>query len=260
MRCYKSDKIGLTSSCNYESVAQAYKIFRPKYPRGLFEEVICHVKNRNLAWDCGTGNGQVAFSLAKHFTKVIGTEKCDEQLKNVYQATNIEYFNGLAEYSNLCENSVDLITCAQAVHWFDLDSFYAEVLRVGNDNAIIAIWGYDRFYINNQIDSVLNEFFNQFLAPFRDDIPRRYLRSHYSTLPFEFEEIECSNFSINLFWELSDLIGYLSTMSSLREFILMNQHNPISNLVEKLANYWPKDRLLQTVFPIFIRIGRIHKS
>lgn len=39
--------------------------------------------------------------------------------------------------------TVDLITTAQAVHWFDLSKFYPEVKRVLKTNGVLAIYGYN---------------------------------------------------------------------------------------------------------------------
>ena len=40
------------------------------------------------------------------------------------------------------DRSVGLITVAQALHWFDLEKFYAEAVRVLAPQGVLAVWAY----------------------------------------------------------------------------------------------------------------------
>jgi len=51
---------------NFSAQAAAYAKYRPQYPESLFTYIIDFVKDKNTAWDCGTGNGQSAKELSKH--------------------------------------------------------------------------------------------------------------------------------------------------------------------------------------------------
>ena len=59
---------------HFSGVAGAYAGLRPRYPDRLFAWLAEFVDRRELAWDCGTGNGQAAVALADYFERVIGTD------------------------------------------------------------------------------------------------------------------------------------------------------------------------------------------
>src|ERR671914_1771233 len=136
----------------FSNHSKEYAHSRPNYPGPLFDFLVELVHRRNLAWDCATGTGQAAVLLSEYFDQVIATDASKEQIKNAQPRNNIRYEVFPAEKTTLANNSVDLITIAQALHWFDLDEFYKEVKRVlrkGEDNrrgctraGIIAAWAY----------------------------------------------------------------------------------------------------------------------
>ena len=77
---------------NFSSQSSKYAQFRPAYPSELFDFLNSVAGNKESAWDCGTGNGQVAFELAKTFEKVYATDISQSQIDNAKTALNIFYF------------------------------------------------------------------------------------------------------------------------------------------------------------------------
>ena len=47
--------------------AAEYALYRPHYPKELFQYLASLAPNRDAAWDCATGNGQAAEMLAEYF-------------------------------------------------------------------------------------------------------------------------------------------------------------------------------------------------
>ena len=127
---------------NFSTQASTYAKFRPTYPKEVFEYLNSVVKNKNTVWDCATGNDQMARELAKDFEQVYGTYISQQQLVNAFRADNIHYSIAKAEETLFVDNTFNLITVAQAVHWFNFDKFYAEVNRVAKNEAILFIIGY----------------------------------------------------------------------------------------------------------------------
>jgi ubiquinone/menaquinone biosynthesis C-methylase UbiE len=126
----------------FSSNSKEYASSRPKYPRSLFEFLVGLVQHRNLAWDCATGNGQAAVVLSEYFEQVIASDASKEQIENSESRKNIRYEVFPAERTNIADSSVDLITIAQAIHWFDLDHFYKEAKRVltkGANGGVVAV-------------------------------------------------------------------------------------------------------------------------
>jgi len=139
---------------NFSTQSKEYSFSRPTYPESLFEFLSTVTPQKNLAWDCATGNGQAAIGLSKYFKKVIASDASKNQIRHGFQRDNIDYKLFPAENAELDNDSVDIVTVAQALHWFDFDKFYCNVKRVGKKDGIIAVWSYDMHKINPQIDKV----------------------------------------------------------------------------------------------------------
>ncbi|RYD74752.1 MAG: SAM-dependent methyltransferase, partial [Sphingobacteriales bacterium] len=58
----------------FSAQAETYRNSRPTYPQELYEFIVGFCRNKNLAWDCATGNGQCATALAEYFDKIIATD------------------------------------------------------------------------------------------------------------------------------------------------------------------------------------------
>lgn len=128
---------------NFSSKSTQYAFSRPTYPNDLFKLLSELTLQKELAWDCATGNGQAAIGLCKYFKKVIASDASANQIQQRFERENIDYRIFSAEETPLADHSVDLITVAQALHWFDIEKFYSEVKRVGKkEDSIIAVWSY----------------------------------------------------------------------------------------------------------------------
>ncbi|ESR34523.1 hypothetical protein CICLE_v10005866mg [Citrus x clementina] len=114
--------------------AKQYAETRPNYPEELFKFITSKTTNHDLAWDVGTGSGQAAASLSGIFENVIGTETSPKQIEFATKLPNIRYeltspAMSIAELEQnvAAQSTVDLVTIAQAMHWFDLPQFYNQV-------------------------------------------------------------------------------------------------------------------------------------
>jgi SAM-dependent methyltransferase len=243
---------------NFSGHAQSYAKFRPSYPDDLYEFIFSQVKNFQSVWDCGTGNGQVALKLAEKFDKVYATDISGEQLKNAIQKNNISYIQTRAEQTKFSENSIDLITVAQAIHWFDFNAFYEEVRRVAVPNAIIAVWGYCLLKISPEIDELILEFYNGTIGKYWDS-ERSLVDQGYRTIPFPFKEVKAPSFEITVNWNCDQLFGYLNTWSSVQKYIKENKSNPVDLLENRIRPLWKATELKRIAFPLFTRIGSIEK-
>src|SRR5512144_1205793 len=116
-------------SDHFSKTAAAYASFRPDYPPALVAWVASVAPARERAWDCATGNGQAARLLAAHFREVVATDASEAQLREATPHPNVTYAVARAEQSGLPDASCDLVTVAQALHWFELPRFYAEAKR-----------------------------------------------------------------------------------------------------------------------------------
>lgn len=237
--------------------AKLYATFRPAYPRELYDFIFNHLSAHRTAWDCGTGNGQVANYLADHFEKVFATDISAQQLEEATRRTNIVYTVSPSEETTFSDHVFDLITVGQALHWMNLEKFNSEVKRVGKPGGLLAAWGYSILTINPQLDEHLHHFYKKIVGPFWDKA-RRLVDEEYKTIPFPFDEIKSPRFFITVAWNLHHLAGYLETWSATQKYIAENKQNPIPDLIQKLRPYWEDASEVKTIaFPLFLRLGRI---
>ncbi len=243
---------------NFSKQAEAYAKYRPGYPPDLFDFILGHLAERKAAWDCATGPGKVAVTLAEYFEQVYASDISSEQLSHAPARENITYACVPAEDSGYSGDLFDLITVAQAIHWFDFDLFYEEVRRTAKTEALLAVIGYGMVRINDDIDPLLDEFHDFVFGKYFSE-NRKYFDERYQNLPFPFEEIDSPGFESNYRWNLRDVEGYLNSWSAVQKFKNNDGFNPVDDFIEELSSYWPADEKKDVGFPVFLRLGRIGK-
>jgi ubiquinone/menaquinone biosynthesis C-methylase UbiE len=234
--------------------SKLYATFRPTYPDDLYSFIFKHVKNFDAAWDCATGNGQVAQVLAKHFKQVEATDISQQQLDNAVQLNNIHYSAQGAEKTAFIDSQFDLITVGQAMHWFDLDKFYSEVNRVAKKDALLTVWGYAICRVNPKIDEHFDHFYNHVVGPYWDNA-RRMVEEEYKNVSFPFEQIETPKFSIQVEWTLEEFAGYLTTWSATQKFMKDKNYDPVQEAVKLMQPHWRGKEIV--TFPVFLKLGKI---
>jgi ubiquinone/menaquinone biosynthesis C-methylase UbiE len=240
---------------NFSTQATIYQKYRPVYPPELYEFIFKQVKNKHKAWDCGTGNGQVANILAKHFSHIEATDISENQLKNAPAKDNITYSRQRAEHTNFPNQHFDLISVGQAIHWFDFEPFYKEVQRVAKKDAILAIFGYGLLRIDG-INDDIDHFYYKIIGPYWNK-ERRHIDNAYSSIPFPFTEIQpTQDFFIKDTWTIEQLEGYLNTWSSVQRFIKKEGFNPVNDFIKKLQTKWGTTSK-SVAFPILIKLARL---
>lgn len=235
--------------------SKLYATFRPTYPEELYQFIFKHVTSRDTAWDCATGNGQVAQYLSAHFNRVEATDISQQQLDHAHQAGNIFYSVQAAEKTNFPNHAFDLITVGQALHWFDLPQFYDEVRRVARPNGLLAVWGYAVCSVNLTVDKIFLDFYNNIVGPYWDDA-RKMVDEEYRNLKFPFQQIKTPKFSLTVEWTLEQFAGYLTTWSATQKYISANHHDPVPEIVDQLKAQWSSEKLV--TFPIFLKLGRVN--
>ena len=242
------------STDHFSAGATDYARFRPGYPAALFDWLAGLTAAHDLAWDCGCGNGQATLELAERFDHVLGTDLSARQIGEAPPHPRIAYSAAPAEDSGLAAASCDLITVAQALHWFDFDRFYAEARRVLKPGGVLAAWTYQLLRPEPEICEIFDTFYAQILASWWP-AERQWVDAGYRTLPFPFEEIAAPEFEIRLHWTLDDLLAYLRTWTSTRYLAQAENRDPTLALGEMLEPLWGEGRR-EVVWPIAMRVGR----
>ena len=242
----------------FSAQADLYAKYRPVYPGSLYEFILGLVKRREIAWDCATGNGQVACVLASHFQHVRATDISDGQLQHAVRQKNIQYSISPAEQTPFDDNIFDLITVAQAYHWFDGTKFCAEATRVGRPGAVVAIWGYDLAYTNSPVDKLVREWNFDILSPYWEK-ERKHVYTHYDDLPFTFERLDTPEFQIEVRWKREELVGHMRTWSALQRMRTHVGEGPFEQIVARISDAWKSNDTKQFIFPLFLKVGRVKK-
>ncbi|MDJ0841600.1 MAG: class I SAM-dependent methyltransferase [Acidobacteriota bacterium] len=222
---------------HFSGLAQDYARFRPTYPENLFSWLAETAPARNHVWDCATGTGQAACALAAYFERVTATDASEKQLANAEQHPRVTYHAAPAEASGLPNHSVDLITAAQAIHWFHFDRFYDEVRRVAKPNALLAAWTYDFFRTTPQIDDIVDRYAHTILGPYWPP-ERAMVNAKYATLPFPFERIDSPLFTMKATWSRERVLGYLVTWSAYKNYRAEHKDNPMDQVYDELYAAW----------------------
>jgi ubiquinone/menaquinone biosynthesis C-methylase UbiE len=191
---------------------------------------------KQLAWDCATGNGQAAVALAEVFERVIATDASEKQIAHAEAHPRVEYRVAPAEDSGIESNTVNVVTVAQALHWFDLERFHAEAGRVLKLGGIVAAWVYKLAQIEPAIDAVVNHYYSEVVGAYWP--AERALVERFEELAFPFPEIATPLFEMVAEWNAEHLIGYLQTWSATQRFIVVNQRDPLKDVEADLRSAW----------------------
>jgi len=241
----------------FSKQSKEYATFRPTYPPELFQFINSVVARHGTAWDCGTGNGQVALELTRYFDKIYASDASKHQIENAFLHPKIEYFVSIAESTCLATSSIDLITVAQAAHWFNLDAFYAEAKRVLTPQGTLAIWCYGFFQTPQEelkLKSALQEFYNT-INPYWPP-EKKLIDDQYRTIPFPFSEIKSPQIFMQQEWNINQLVGYLETWSSTQRYINDKGQAVILKKFEEIINSVSSpEKLIVIDWPIYWRIG-----
>jgi ubiquinone/menaquinone biosynthesis C-methylase UbiE len=235
-----------------------YQKYRPGYPKELFSYLNTLCEENKYAWDVGTGNGQCALALAAHFDAVLATDPSENQIRDAVRHDKIQYDVSPAEKCPEPDHSFDLITVAQALHWFDIDKFFNEVRRVVRPNGILAAWTYTHAVVSPEVDRIYSKFYTDIVGNYWP-AERRYVEEKYQSIKFPFEDIESPQFKIQMEYSREDYLAYLGTWSAVKNYKLDKKHDPIDLIRSELSEIWSDSEELRVVtWPIHLKAGVVN--
>jgi SAM-dependent methyltransferase len=242
---------------DFSPFAGDYARARPRYPPSLFAWLAAQVERRDLAWDAGTGNGQAAVAVAEHFRRVVATDHSFEQLRHATAHPRVEYRQVPVERSGLPASSVDLVTAAAAVHWFDVPAFTVEVRRVARPGGVLAVWSYRPDRVEPPFDELIARFYRDVLAPWAS--PRLgHLDADYVDLELPGERLVPPGFTVDGHWTLAELRDFIATWSSSYAYIRARGRHPADEIAGELAALWGDPELRRIVrWPLSLRATRL---
>ncbi|MCH5165855.1 MAG: class I SAM-dependent methyltransferase [Clostridiales bacterium] len=147
----------------FSGKANYYDNARPAYAESLLNTLYSDygfARQSKIA-DIGSGTGIFTEQLLKRGCTVYGVEPnadmreaCEKRLKGY---SNFISVNGDAANTKLLDSSVNIVTAAQALHWFPLEEFRQECRRILKPNGLVVIVYNQRCndIINERIDAVI---------------------------------------------------------------------------------------------------------
>jgi SAM-dependent methyltransferase len=237
--------------------AAEYSAYRPLYPASLFDYLAQCCPRRQAAWDCACGSGQATVAIAERFASVIATDASRQQVAAAQPHPNVTYRVAPAEHSGIEAGSLDLVTVAQALHWFDLDAFYSEVSRVLKPSGVLAVWTYGILHVEGAAtDELVQEFYYDIVGPFWPP-ERRFVEDGYRSLAFPYAELVAPPFNMEEHWDRSHLLGYMRTWSATARYVDKNELDPVATVEERLIPLWPDaSERRKITWPLALRVGR----
>lgn len=261
--------------------AEDYSKHRPTYPDVLFQYISSLCVKHDVAWDVATGNGQAALELSRYFRAVIASDSSEEQLKFTFnQARNVSYFQASAECPSIelraaiqklkPSGRVDVITVAQALHWFDFLEFYQvvhEFLEV--ETGIFACWCYSfPEFFNKDLNDIFHHIYEDILGKHWAK-ERRYVEERYKTLPYfekYFKEIpvpkeKYENLKCDYQWSFDDCLNYMKTWSAYQSACVTFEEPIPKDILKQMKEFWLEDdnEVRHVSFPIHLRLGYLRK-
>ncbi len=240
---------------HFSERAAQYALWRPGYPAGLARLLAELAPSRELALDCGCGSGQFSRLLAREFRQVVGIDASAAQIGRARAAARVHYRTAPAEHSGLDDASVDLLTAAQAAHWFALDAFYAEARRVLRRRGCVALISYGLPRLHGEVGELVLDLHDRVLGPYWPP-ERRHVVDGYRNLPFPFDAVATPSLHMQAEWTLAQLLGYIGTWSALRAAEAALGGAALERFEQRLRAAWGEPQATREVsWPLSLRVG-----
>lgn len=218
-----------------------YARYRPHYPAELFRFLAGLTEKHSLAWDCGTGSGQAAIALSEYFDRVVATDASSAQIDAAISHPGVSYRVATAENSQFDDHSIDLIAVGQALHWFDLERFFAEVERMLVKDGVLAAWCYELCRVCETCDAVLDELYTEIVGEFWPP-ERRLIEERYAGVAMPGRLLESEEFHMGVSWTVADMLGYLRTWSACARYRQVHGDDPVTQIETTLRTEWGAGR------------------
>lgn len=244
-----------TFADHFSGHASEYAAFRPRYPSALFDWMTSVAPGTELAWDVGTGNGQVAHGLVTRFARVLATDPSSAQISLAEPHPRIKY--AVTTFaSGLADASAQLVAVGQALHWFDLTPFFAEARRVLQPRGVVAAFAYAHSRVTPEVDRWVREYHDVTLKEFW--APEHLLiHDGYRSLPLPLNEFVVPSFELCEQWTLAQYTGFLRTWSSVQRLIAMHGDAEVLAFESGLAERWGDARVRDVLWPLVLRAGTL---
>ena len=240
---------------HFSAVAADYASARPEYPDALFAWIASIAPSRDMAWEAGCGSGQASRGLAAHFGRVQATDPSAAQIAQAHGPHNITFAVEAGERCSLSDASADAACVAQALHWFDRATFFAQCTRVLKPGGVLVAWGYQDIVVPASLaaaNDALQDEIRDFWPP-----ERALIDNAYAGFDWPFPALEVPPFELHAQWTLPRLLGYFSSYSASKNYRETTGRDPVAMHAPALAAAWGDPDMTRSVrWPLFVHARR----
>jgi hypothetical protein len=188
--------------------------------------------------------------------RIVATDGSAAQVASALHHDRVSYWVARADASGVRSSIVDLVTAAQALHWFDRDAFFREAKRVLVSGGVIAVWCYTLPEIDSAVDRAVRRFSDGTVGPYWPP-ERRLVDERYQTIDFPFVEFALPELAIEQRITLDQLGAFVRTWSATRRFVEDRGIDPVGALLAEILPAWGDPATARRVrWPLFVRAGR----
>lgn len=242
---------------HFQSGGADYARFRPRYPAALASALAGVAPDRRAALDVGCGTGQLSCLLAEHFESVVALDVSADQIAHATPHPRVTYRLGEAETLAVPQETISLVTVAQAAHWFDLPRFYGAARRVAAPGAVLALVSYGVMVAEPPLAERLDRFYWHEIGPHWPP-ERRHVETGYADLPFPFDALAPPTVDIVHDWPFQGFAGYIGTWSAVKRARAAGSGDLVDRFLADAAALWgDPDQPRRLRWPIRMRLGRI---
>ncbi len=240
---------------HFSAHAATYAAYRPRYPIALFHWLAVIAPGTALAWDAGTGNGQVATGLVTRFARVVATDASADQIRRAEPHARIAY--AVAQYeSGIADHAAQLVTVGQALHWFDAETFCAEARRVLQPGGVLAAFAYVQSTVSPAVDLLVRHHHDVTLGHYWPG-EHHWIHDEYRSIALPIDELVAPPFELREDWTLERYTGFIRSWSATQRLIAARGEEPIKAFERELASAWGPISRRSVKWPLIIRAGEI---
>ncbi len=183
----------------------------------------------------------------------MATDASDQQIASAEPHRKIEFRVAPAESSGIETASVDLITVAQALHWFDIERFFDEACRILKPGGILAIWSYERTRLSGKCKEIIEQAYTE-TEPYWPP-ERKLVENHYGDITMPMPEIPVEPFEMRLDWAVEQMLAYMRTWSGTQRYQKAKGSDPIALFEQEFRQAWGAGKR-DVRWPLTLKVGR----
>ncbi|WP_421193405.1 class I SAM-dependent methyltransferase [Aeromonas enteropelogenes] len=243
----------------FSARVEAYVKYRPGYPSAMLDFLADELAMgpETLVADIGAGTGILTALLAPRVRQVLAVEPNPDMRAAAQQllaeAPNVVCHDGRAEATGLPDGCVDLVTVAQAFHWFNRPAFKAECRRLLKPGGRVALIWNDRL-----TDTEFLKAYEGGLRTYSGDyeeVNHRNLGEGDFTAFFEGDYRLC-RFDNCQHFDLDGVLGRLNS-SSYAPAIGTSAYEQLTALIRREFARWEQDGRIAFNYSTLVYSGRV---